>query len=289
MSAGRYLQEIAEYNRRLALGENPSPLVQRIDLASIAGEENHRIAMASEKHDPVATTTLRNVQIHFSISSRRLLWQAFGQEYIEPDLLDFIDSVPADGVYMDVGASTGLFALYAAAIGKRVICFEPEVANFSVLNYNTWLNHESHKFPVRNFNVALSEKSGLGEIFIEKFETGGHLKILDKPVKRFDNEFVPDFRQSVLKYSLDDFLDLCQLPPPTHIKIDVDGSEPEVLLGMKRLLADVTLRQIFIELEESGNNHDFCHSLLIGNGFRVESRRRVQNYFGEDNFIFTRD
>lgn len=289
MSADRYLQEIAEYNRRLALGENPLPLVQRVDLASIAGEENHRIAMASEKHCPVSTTTLRNVQIHFSISSRRLLWQAFGQEYIEPDLLDFIDSVPADGVYMDVGASTGLFALYAAAIGKRVICFEPEVANFSVLNYNTWLNHESHKFPVRNFNVALSDKSGLGEIFIEKFETGGHLKILDKPVKRFDNEFVPDFRQSVLKYSLDDFLDLCQLPPPTHIKIDVDGSEPEVLLGMKRLLADVKLRQIFIELEESGKNHDFCHSLLIDNGFRVKSRRRVQNYFGEDNFIFTRD
>ena len=179
-----------------------------------------------------------------------MLWQAFGHEHIEPELLDFIDSIPNNGTYFDVGASNGVFALYAAATEKKVVCFEPEVANFALLNYNTYLNRNKHKHQVLNFNVALSDKSELGNIYIETFEAGGHLKILDNPTKRGSVDFVADFTQSVLKYTLDDFIKLTNIDSPSHLKIDVDGYEGQVLSGMSVLLNSNELQKIFIEFPD---------------------------------------
>ena len=63
-----------------------------------------------------------------------------GTIYIEPGLLDFIDALPKNAIYFDVGASTGVFAIYAAIRGNRTICFESEVANFNILTMNSIVN-----------------------------------------------------------------------------------------------------------------------------------------------------
>lgn len=282
------LEQIREFERRLQLGREPAPLVKKIDLRTIAGDDNYQRVSAIERLEQTTRTSLRGVDLVFQTPSQRLLWQAFGQEHIEPELLNFIDSMPADAVYYDIGASNGLFALYAAATGKRVICFEPEVANFSLLNLNSFLNKSTQRHPVCNFNVALSDTTGLGKMFIQKFEAGGHLKILDNPVKRGARDFEPDFVQSVLRYELDAFVDLTGIPHPNYIKIDVDGCEEQVLRGMSKTLASINLKKIFIELEESGPNFYVCSGILTEHGFRIDSRKRVQNYFGEENIVFSR-
>lgn len=282
------LEQIREYERRLQLGQKPAPLVQKVDLRSIAGDDNFERVVAIERLEQTTRSTIRGVNLTFHTPSQRLLWQAFGQEHIEPELLNFIDSIPSDCVYYDIGASNGLFALYAATTGKRVICFEPEVANFALLNFNSFLNKAAQRHPVSNFNVALSDTTGLGKIFIQKFEAGGHLKILDSPIKRGENDFQPDFIQSVLRYKLDEFIDLMGISPPHYVKIDVDGCEQQVLSGMKKTLARTDLKSVFIELEESGPNFDACNGILTEHGFKIASRKRVQNYFGEENFVFSR-
>ena len=110
----------------------------------------------------------------------RSLWQSAGQEYIEPELLDFIDSIPSDGVYFDVGASTGVFALYAALQEKKTLFFEPEVANFNILNTNSFLNYENIKDNFSAFNVALSNEKAVSNMYIRKFGGAAHEKILGK-------------------------------------------------------------------------------------------------------------
>lgn len=282
------LNQIEEYQRRLAQGLNPEPLVPLIDLKEIAGDENYDRVTHIESLKTTSTTHLRGQEISYQTTSKRLLWQAFGQEHIEPDLLNFIDEIPADSVYFDIGASNGIFALYAAATGKKVFCFEPEAANFALLSHNTFLNHKSHRHPASNFNVALSDTTELGSIFIEKYEAGGHLKILDAPIKRKSVEFQPDFRQAVLKYRMDDFMALTKIPPPEYIKIDVDGYEQQVLRGMIQTLSSQTVKKILIELEEDGENFTACRDILQTLGFKIESQKRVQNYFGENNFIFSK-
>lgn len=288
MQSQQDLDHIREYERRLRLGQEPAPLVEKIDLRTIAGNGNYERVVAIERADQTTASTVRGVNLVFHTSSQRLLWQAFGHEHIEPELLDFIDSIPSDCVYYDIGASNGLFSLYAAATGKRVVCFEPEVANFSLLNLNSFLNKATQRHPVHNFNVALSDTTGLGKIYIQKFEAGGHLKILDNPIKRGEKDFEPDFIQSVLRYELDHFIGFTGIPQPNFVKIDVDGCEEQVLRGMKSTLARPELRKIFIELEESGPNFDVCVRMLAEHGFQIVSRKRVQNYFGEENFVFSR-
>ncbi len=282
------LDQMEEYERRLKAGLTPSPLVKRVQLEDIAGRENVSRVTMIENSDLVSTSVIRGKSLNFITTSKRLLWQAYGQEHIEPELLDFIDQIPSDESYFDIGASNGIFALYAAAKSIKVVCFEPEVGNFSLLNHNTYLNHTIFSHDVCNFNVALSDITGMGSIYMEKFELGGHLKILDNEVKRGHKLFTPDFKQIVLKYTLDDFLELTKIPSPNYIKIDVDGSEQQVLKGMPLTLKNHGLKKIFIELEEEGANFDACNEIFVSNGFRIESRKRVQNYFGEENIVYTR-
>ncbi|MEC5217586.1 FkbM family methyltransferase [Actimicrobium sp. GrIS 1.19] len=280
--------QIKEYERRLAAGLHPAPLVERVDLGEIAGQDNVRRVAEIEKIDQLSRSEVRGKKFVFHTPTKRLLWHAFGQEHIESELLDFIDAIPDDDVYFDIGASNGIFSLYAAATAKKVVCFEPEVANFSLLNYNTYLNHAAHKHAVSNFNIAISDKMELGTVYVEKFEAGGHLKIVDNPVQRSDKSFAPDYKQAVLKYTLDDFLKLTGIASPNYVKIDVDGSEEQVLRGMSGVLKSPGLRKIFIELEETGERYSACEKILADAGFHIQSRKRVQNYFGLDNIVFSR-
>ena len=282
------LDQKKEYERRVKAGLNPAPLVERVSLKDVAGKENLERVAEIEHLEFTSTATIRGQSLKFITSSKRLLWQAHGQEFIEPELLDFIDGIASGEVYFDIGASNGVFALYAASKSIKVVCFEPEVANFSLLNHNTYLNHQTFTNDVLNFNVALTNENGIGSINIEKFEPGGHLKILDLAVKRGDVNFIPDFKQAVLKYRLDDFLVLTKIVSPNFLKIDVDGAELKVLRGMTTTLKNQNLKKIMIELEEDGENFSACERILANNGFGIESRKRVQNYFGEENIVFAR-
>ncbi len=288
MTLQEQVEQKNEYERRKKAGQNPEPLVERVDLAELAGEQRYQNAIDCENIQAICSAVIRGHELTYYTPSRRLLWQALGLEYIEPELLDFIDKMPDDSVYFDVGASNGLFAVYAAKTNKKTYCFEPESSNYFLLSYNSYLNRSSFRHALKFFNVALFDSSGVGSIYMEKFEVGGHLKILDKAVKRGEKTFIPEFVQPTLKYTLDDFIAFTGSEKPEYIKIDVDGTDMQVLYGMKKTLEYPGLKKIYIELEESGPKFQQCKTYLEQYGFRVEFHKRLQNYFGEENYIFSR-
>jgi len=116
-------------------------------------------------------------------------------------------------------------------------------------------------------------------------ELGGHEKILDKSRDVFGNEFQPDYSHSVLKCALDDLIGVMGLPQPSYLKIDVDGSEAEVLEGAITCLRSVV--SVFIELTEEFM-HLFAVSFFENHGFTLQEKHQVQNYKGLFNCIFSR-
>ncbi len=78
--------------------------------------------------------------------------------------------------------------------------------------------------------------------------------------------------QSVLGIRLDDLVDTCGLPPPTHAKIDVDRYELDVLQGAEKTLARPEWRSVIIELDRGQTErNDAIRSLLAAGGL-TESR-----------------
>ena len=231
-------------------------------------------------------TTIRGKKIDWLCPTRRLLWMASGHEYIEPECLDWIDKIPKGEVMYDVGASNGIFSMYAAASGLRVISIEPDPMNYFLLAYNNYLNFRSSGIALEGcYNLAISKGMAPGSIHIKNMELGGHEKILDKPIDVFGHEFQPAYSHPVLKCSIDDLIGTMGLLQPKYIKIDVDGSEVEVLEGARSSL--INAASIFIELTEEAIA-SYALPFFEDLGFSLQERFQVQNYTGLFNCIFER-
>lgn len=284
----RELALVEEYERRSKAGETLDPLVAKVDLEELVGSEIFEKTLRMDDSLAANNTTLRGIPLTFSSPNLRALWQSFGQEYIEPELLDFIDGMSAGSIFFDIGASTGVFSIYAAAKGVKTYCFEPEVANFNILNNNAYLNFGKVHQHFNAFNIALSTKTETSTMFIRKFEASAHEKILGKADARDGtHSFDSEYKQRVLCMSLDE---ICALEGvvPTDIKIDVDGAELAVIAGMAETLKSPQLKRIFIEISDAEEASQATLKMLLDSGFSIASKKRVQNYFNEFNYTLVR-
>jgi len=84
------------------------------------------------------------------------------------------------------------------------------------------------------------------------------------------------------------------LPPPTHIKVDVDGFEHKVFAGAARALRDERLRSLLVEVNQNLEPHRTLVRELEGLGFRwdrsqVEAAERREGPFkGVAEYVFRR-
>lgn len=285
----RELKVFEEYEKLRAAGEDVEPIVEKVDLEALVGSDVYERILEVSNENAVVAVEVRGVPLDLYAPNLRSLWQSFGQEHIEPDLLDFIDSCDENSVYFDLGASTGVFALYAAAKGIRTYCFEPEAANFNILNMNAFLNFKNiNKGYINCFNIAAADVEKTDSMYIRKFEASAHEKILGAPRTRAPEiEFDYEYVQRVYCISLDDFCEREKIYP-TDIKIDVDGAELAVIAGMRKLLGSGRIKRVFIEISKKDPNSLKALDQLLGAGFEIKSRKRVQNYFGEHNFLLER-
>jgi FkbM family methyltransferase len=234
--------------------------------------------------------TVRDTKCLYHTNSKRTLWQAVGIEHIEPEMLDFLDSMDDNAVFYDIGASNGIFSVYAMQKGLKVFAFEPEIQNFSLLGINSYLNSKTIKHQAKIFNIALSDSNEIGNMYIAKFEAGGHMKILDKPRKVGEKDnFTSAFVQNILKFTLDEVIEKYKLPSPEYIKIDVDGAELAVIDGGGTTLSNKLLKSVFIELEDEKPESEIIINKLKSYGFSVKSKIQVQNYVGLFNYILIRN
>jgi FkbM family methyltransferase len=127
---------------------------------------------------------------------------------------------------MDVGANTGVYSLVAKTLSPnaRVIAFEPLNRTFTKLIHNVMLN----KYDIKCEELALSDSDGEDYIY-DPVTEHNFLATLNQDVAK-NNSL--DRRTKINKARLDNYILKNNIEKVDLMKIDVEGHEPNVLLGM---------------------------------------------------------
>ncbi len=182
----------------------------------------------------------------------------------EPDMIDWIHSMPQHSALVDVGANVGTYSLMAASspIRAKVLAVEPSATNYASLCRNIDLNGLGESIvPVA---AKLGSYTGLGFFQYSSWEPGAALHGNDVNAKP---------AQQMLTYRLDELIDLLHFPQPTHIKIDVDGVEMSVLKGALHTIG--YCQSVMIELGYSVADLQAVH-MLKDKGLSFHSKRQCQ-------------
>jgi FkbM family methyltransferase len=183
----------------------------------------------------------------------------------EPWTVRWLEQGIRDGdVFYDVGANVGTYSLIAAAQGRdglSVLAFEPGYASFAALCDNVVRNRREEV--IVPLPVLLADRTGLVTLGYSDVAAGGAEHSLEPGANAV-------YRQSVLAYRLDDLVAQFRLPPPSLLKVDVDGAEAAVLTGAMATLEQERLRSVLVEVERASEAD--VVGLLEGAGFAARER-----------------
>ena len=211
----------------------------------------------------------------------------------EPDTVAWIRSMPVGDVFFDIGANIGIYSMLAWKHGLKVVAFEPEAQNYSVLVRNLAMNHCA-KVDAVAFPFCISDGETINTLRLSDLRAGGscHSFGSDMNYKRQEKQWA--YEQGSVAFSLDTLVFECGLPVPNHIKIDVDGFEDKCLKGMSRVLAHPSLKSVLVEMDSANSDHMGWKDGLEKLGFKTDdaqiaaARRSEGPFAGIGNIIFTR-
>ena len=192
----------------------------------------------------------------------------------EPDTLAWIDEFPDDAVLWDIGANVGQFSNYAAARpGVRVLAFEPAAANYANLNENIELNGLEGR--VSAYPLAFAGETKLDVLNMANTDAGGAMHGFGTERDQFGKAIRTKFRQGAVGFSIDEFVRQFAPPLPTHVKIDVDGIEPDILRGGQNTLRAPGVRSMSVEIETPENSTATAEirRLVDDLGFRARPKK----------------
>ena len=156
----------------------------------------------------------------------------------------------------DIGSNIGQYALpFSDLVGVegKVICYEPDIDNFNMLETNIKLNHLSNI--VLN-NKGISSEAGVLLLYKDN-ETGGR-------TSSFDQNFNPNFKDQTVKVEVSTlFAEIEKYGEPSLIKIDVEGFEYKIIQG---LLSKNINSDYFVEVRKETKQDIF--NILTAKGYR---------------------
>ena len=232
----------------------------------------------------VSTVNVRGVEIQLNVFNRSL--DLCSRMNYETENLDFIDALPSDAVMYDLGACEGRFTIYAALKGIKVCAFEPDRNNFDVLAKNIELNNLSEKITL--FNAGVGEKTDKAILQIGQPWPGGHQKVVKHANVREDLNFNFVEENVIDVVSLDEIIISKNLPAPTALKIDIDGSEVPFMKGSVNTLVNANLKTIIFELDKGDKNYNNIIMKLNDAGFSIVTEYTVPNEPTLFNIIFSK-
>lgn len=168
-------------------------------------------------------------------------------------------AIKPGNVVMDVGAHIGSFTLKAAReVGPSgtVLSFEPSAENFNLLSQNVKTNSYSN---ARLFKTAVGSEPGAAELRVNK-RRGTNSLYENTGMELVSTERVP-------VTTLDSVAKELNLRKVDFMKIDVEGSELEVLRGATGLLSS-SKPAIAMETHDFGPTEGSLASFLDGFGYK---------------------
>lgn len=214
--------------------------------------------------------TVRSRGLRFTLqcdnSMTAYRWREFNTK--EPETLDWIDQCVRDGdTLFDIGANIGVYAIYAALRHPRlrVIAFEPEYANLHLLRDNILENDLQDRIEI--YALGLSDRTGLSQLHIQDLTPGAALHTESRhPLQATLMQRPVVWREGIGVWTLDAFCQESGLHP-NAIKLDVDGTERQVLSGAASMLAAQEFRSVIMEPPPIDEARQACEQLLEQAGF----------------------
>lgn len=227
----------------------------------------HALSQFLEKwHEDHTNISLPEKNLKFITSNWLTKYRAETFFSKEPETLEWIRKFEEGETLWDVGANVGLFSLYAASYGTKVIAFEPSPLNLEILSRNILNNNfENH---ITYVPLALGNQTGITKFYMSRqnFRAGGAHNSINLAKDQYGGDLVNTFDLNVLSLTMDMCCEFFNLEKPTHIKIDVDGCELEVLQGAPEVLRQVKL--ILVENYPQNKDSKSVHDILSKSGLR---------------------
>jgi FkbM family methyltransferase len=132
-------------------------------------------------------------------------------------------------VFYDIGANIGFFTVIAARLvgpSGRVYAFEPVPDNAKGIRRNAQLNNLQN---ITVFEKAVSKSAGKADLLLTRHPGGAKLSTVGTPLNSEMKGVV-----AVDVVCIDDLVTSKRLPPPSVVKVDVEGAELDVLCGMSK-------------------------------------------------------
>jgi FkbM family methyltransferase len=218
----------------------------------------------------------------------------FKNYYNEKFTIDIMRRVLKEGDnFFDIGANIGIYSYVASDLvgtSGGVFSFEPDVRNFKFLKKNLKLYNN-----IKIYDRAVSNKSGSSVLNLDLDSSESSL------IAHKSREKVIYKKNKVTVITLDDFVDRNKIEKVNVVKIDIEGGEPLVLMGMKNILNNSKKIVLFVEACPkflAGINYDFKKLVNYLKSFNLsvygidDQEERLVDIRGiviEDNHILGKD
>lgn len=219
--------------------------------------------------------------------SKACVWRAETFWEKEPDTIRWLDGIGPGDVLWDVGANIGLYSLYAARRGAKVVAFEPMIPNLYALFTNVGINGMTGSIDI--VPAALSDRGGMVTMYLSSVGIGSSCHSAGESV---------DFNLNAKQFPAKHLAQLLvgreifsMFPWPTHVKIDVDGFEHRVLEGLR---GHPTIRSMIVELNSALPEHMAAIAVLQAENWTYDpaqwagAQRKEGPFKGTGECIFTR-
>ena len=203
----------------------------------------------------------------------------------EPETLEWIDRMPKNSIFWDIGANVGLYSCYAAKKKNcRVFSFEPSVFNLELLARNIFNNDL-----VKNITIVplpLAEKLGNSTLNMTTIDWGGALSTFGKEYGVDGENMESIFKIPTLGLSMSHAVNNLNIDQPDFIKMDVDGIEHLILKGGMPILNNA--KEILIEINDNFQIQSKDSSKYLKDaGFILKEKRHAEEFdTGPAEFIF---
>ena len=168
-----------------------------------------------------------------------------------------LNEIKSSDIVMDVGANIGTHSILFSkkcGISGKVFSIEPNALSASRLKENIKLNNLSN---IKIFNVALGKTNKQELLSIGEDPSFGKSKIgSDSPYKNLHKKIDVVMGDKLISEN--------NLEIPNIIKIDVEGYEREVILGLDKILESSDCRVVMVEFNSLGDD-----DLIEKKGFEI--------------------
>jgi FkbM family methyltransferase len=253
-------------------------VLRRIGIAKViqvmaAWRTQKRYAVYQQQRPAEVEIGNGNVQARMLVADQVEYARCLSFQEDQQIILAILERLETGSVYWDIGASIGIYTvLTAKKVGPtgHIVAFEPEKSSYQRLLENIEHNRLAN---VSAHNLALGSKAATMNLVITDVTSSGTHSLVGKQTSNTKNGQTPQ-RQTVQVLPGDRLRQDADLPLPNVVKVDVEGAEEDVLLGIRETLSQPSCHTVMCEV----------HFAILAASGREDAPKRIEAFLKDCGF-----